>query len=413
LIGERGWSEVGLFVDEGRSAFTGADRPAYKSLMAAVDAERVEVVVAWHLDRLHRRPDDLEAFLARLAVLGVSVATVVSGDVLANTPAGRLHARVGVAVARHELELKGERQQRAYLQAAQMGSGPHSRRPYGYRKVADGAMEVVPVEAVVVRLMVEQLMAGESVMSIVRDLDRRGIRGAQGGRWWAGQIRECVTHPRLAGWATHEGERVVPGRWMALVSEEEHAALVALFASKETVRRPTGCLLPASLARCGRCGAGLERGRQRGKDRYCCPAPVKGGCSGVSMLAERLDGHVECELFERLDDPEAPWPVEPDESDPWVHLGELTARESELNAIARRREVTAMEFRAARSSLRSKRQEVTRRLDDARLLAWGTLRKTWPGLPLEERRALVAQLVERVELRRASAEERVKVSWRR
>ena len=38
---------------------------AYDRLLQAIDGGDVAVVVAWHLDRLHRWPEDLEALLAR------------------------------------------------------------------------------------------------------------------------------------------------------------------------------------------------------------------------------------------------------------------------------------------------------------------------------------------------------------
>ncbi len=77
-------------------------------------------------DRLHRRPVELEEFIALADQHGTALATV-SGELDLGTPAGRLVARLLGAVARNEVEQKGARQKRANLQAAQPGGCTASR----------------------------------------------------------------------------------------------------------------------------------------------------------------------------------------------------------------------------------------------------------------------------------------------
>jgi DNA invertase Pin-like site-specific DNA recombinase len=406
LVAERGWDVVGTFTDEGRSAFTGAPRPAYDSLLEAVAAGLVDVVVAWHLDRLHRRPEELEPFLDRLERLGVSVATVVSGDVLVGTPAGRLHARVGVAVAAHELDLRRERVRRAELQAAQLGFGPAGGRSFGYRRLPDKSMEVVPGEGAVIREMAERVIGGETAGAIARDLNRRGAAG----RWSAQQMRKLLVRPMLAGWTSVDTKRVAPGRWPALVSEEEHAALVDLLRVR-AVTRPTTCLVTGSLIRCGRCGATLGRFRPRpGRVAYACRgAPL--GCGRLSIRAPLVDEPLTERLLRRLDDPEAPWPSEPGATDPIVELGDLRARAERLGALASRREVLPMEFVAARQVMHERRKELATQLDVAAPVG-GALRSSWPLMSLEGQREVVRRLVQRVVIRPATAEPRVVITWR-
>ena len=48
------------FEDNDRSADGGKRRPAYDGLLAAVDERRLDAVVTWHNDRLHRSPRELE-----------------------------------------------------------------------------------------------------------------------------------------------------------------------------------------------------------------------------------------------------------------------------------------------------------------------------------------------------------------
>ena len=81
-------------------------------MLADIADGKLDAVVAWDLDRLHRRPVELEAFIDVADRHRLALATV-SGDVDLSTPQGRLVARLKGSVARHEVEHKSARQRRA------------------------------------------------------------------------------------------------------------------------------------------------------------------------------------------------------------------------------------------------------------------------------------------------------------
>ena len=64
LAERKGWPVGDLYVDNDISA---ADprkrRPEYERLLEDIKAGRIDAVVAWDLDRLHRRPIELETVL--------------------------------------------------------------------------------------------------------------------------------------------------------------------------------------------------------------------------------------------------------------------------------------------------------------------------------------------------------------
>src|SRR6185295_19130271 len=62
LCDAKGW-EVAEYVDNDTSATHGKPRPAYEKMLAAIRDGQLGAVVAWDLDRLHRRPIELEAFM--------------------------------------------------------------------------------------------------------------------------------------------------------------------------------------------------------------------------------------------------------------------------------------------------------------------------------------------------------------
>src|SRR3954447_23762852 len=58
-----GWEVVAVYVDNDISAYSGKPRPQYRAMLDAVRARQVQGIVAWHSDRLHRRPTELEEFI--------------------------------------------------------------------------------------------------------------------------------------------------------------------------------------------------------------------------------------------------------------------------------------------------------------------------------------------------------------
>src|SRR4051794_13659859 len=62
-IERRGWDLMASFRDDDLSAYSGKPRPGYDTLMAEVQAGRVNTIVVRHFDRLWR---DLEAATGRV-----------------------------------------------------------------------------------------------------------------------------------------------------------------------------------------------------------------------------------------------------------------------------------------------------------------------------------------------------------
>jgi len=114
LCGDRGWEIAQYFEDNDRSAYSGKRRPAYECLLAAVEERRLDAVVTWHNDRLHRSPRELESFIDLVERSGVRVAVVTGGDYDLTTPEGRFTARIVGAVARKESEDRSRRVRRKH-----------------------------------------------------------------------------------------------------------------------------------------------------------------------------------------------------------------------------------------------------------------------------------------------------------
>src|SRR4051794_28333338 len=79
-----GWTVAEVYKDNDVSATSGVTRPAYERLLADLDAGKVNAVIVYAIDRLTRRPIELEHFIDLVERKGVSLANV-AGEIRLDT----------------------------------------------------------------------------------------------------------------------------------------------------------------------------------------------------------------------------------------------------------------------------------------------------------------------------------------
>src|SRR5262245_36423336 len=84
-----GWTVVKTYQDNDISAFSGKRRPEYRRLLDDIAAGAIDAVLAWHTDRLHRSPLELEEYIRVCEPRGVPTQTVTAGPVDLSTASGR------------------------------------------------------------------------------------------------------------------------------------------------------------------------------------------------------------------------------------------------------------------------------------------------------------------------------------
>jgi len=286
----RGWEAVEILTDDDVSAYSRRRvRRGYRRLLQLVKDGNVNAVVAWHPDRLHRSPVELEGFIDIVEASGAKVATVQGGDYDLATASGRMNARIVGAVARHESEHKSERIRAQREQLALAGGFQGGRRPFGY--TADG-LTVVEAEAALIREAAERVLAGETLREIATDWNDRKIPTATGKTWHIPTLRGFLASPRLAGLRVHHGEVIGKAAWPEILDRGTHERLRLVLGDPRRHRpgRPPSQLL-SSLLRCGVCGGVMHAGRNtNGGRRYTCTAkPGSVNCGKVSIAAEPVE----------------------------------------------------------------------------------------------------------------------------
>lgn len=271
LAASLGLTVVETYVDNDTSAFSGRPRPAYERLLGDVEDGHVDVVIAWHADRLHRSPAELENYIAVCDPRGVPTYTVRAGEMDLSTASGRMTARIIGSVARHESEQKGERVRRAKQQAQAAGKWLGGRRPFGFEP---DAVTERPAEAEAIRTATRDVLAGDSLRSVARRWNDAGLTTATGKVWSTSAVRTVLLRPRNAG-LVGNGDRIIgEAAWPPLVERDTWEALRALLTQEgRLTHRGTSRKLVGSFLYFCECGERVTSGGTRadGSGRYACP----------------------------------------------------------------------------------------------------------------------------------------------
>lgn len=421
LVEHRGWTVAEAFVDNDVSATSRRRRPEYERMLDAIRAGEINAVVVWDVDRLTRRPAELEVVIDLAERYGVQLASV-GGEIDLATPQGRLTARIKGSVARHEAEQLQRRILRKVEELAADGKiangGP---RPFGYLRVYAGEGsrrrilrdEIEPTEAAIIRECARRVLAGDPLRSVIRWLNAENIPTSTGKVWSQQGLRLMLRSGRIAGLREHRGQVVGKATWPAILDEDQHKLLRALLDAKE--RAPGSRVRLHYLSGYVYCSDCLGKGvrmkvcPQHGKLKYKCESAA-GGCNGRVIGLTDLEDFVGRYIVVRLADPRL--------------VAELARREDTEDTEAKRlleaiegdeRRLGLLQSSLADgdedelpevlASIRVIRKRIVRARDDlgrragvpaAVRSAVGVDLDQWKAFPLDAKRACLDFLVERI-----------------
>jgi site-specific DNA recombinase len=405
-----GWSVTAVHSDNDVSAYSGKPRSGYRALLEEIEAGRINAVLCWHNDRLHRSPRELEDYIDLCQRHRVTTQTVTAGEFDLATPTGKAVARTVGAWATQESEHKAERVRRAGLQKAKAGGWLGGTRPFGWQLV-DGVPKLDEAEAGEVREVAERLLAGRSLGSLVTDLNRRGVTTSTGRAWNYTSLRQVLTRPRNAGMLTYGGAVVDESTWPPILERQTWHDVCAVLNDPRRRRSTSNRLkwMLAGLAICGPCGGTLRSGGMAMRDgtSATCYRCRQHGEGHVSRLAEPLDDYVGRLVVARLSRADAVHLLarpgaraDGDGADPVRDLAAMRERRRELNAMFLAGEITRAE-RAQMTEHLDERMAAAELLLDAAerpavLAEFGQGRDAvdvWAELPIARRRAVVDLLM--------------------
>ena len=209
-----GWLLVPDRYDDGGISGATLERPALQRLLADIEAQRVDVVVVYKIDRLSRALMD---FSKLVEVFDRNSVTFVSVTQSFNTTTsmGRLTLNILLSFAQFEREVIGERIRDKFAASRKKGMWMGGFVPLGY-DVKERKLVVNQAEAATVRMIFERFIKIGSATALVRALRAEGITGKQGKLVDKGYVYKLLNNRVYVGDAVHKGT-AYPGEHQAII----------------------------------------------------------------------------------------------------------------------------------------------------------------------------------------------------
>lgn len=453
LCKRNGWTVVDEFADNDKSAsrYARKVRPEFARMLAMVDSGQASRIVAYNLDRLLRNPKELEELIDR-ADRGTLTVTSLQGDIDLAGEDGRFMARVLVAHAAKEADAISRRTRRGKAGARANGDvggrvvalGWYGKRhgvdPTTGQPYLDNGTKQHPGEAKVIRKAVADFLTGASLAEIARRWNDQQVLCPQGAKHWASaSVRAVLTNARNAGKVSYDGEIVGDGNWKPIIdfdSWKRVRARVDANADRDWLPRRRSLL--TGLVRCGRCRQVMQRstaltsGGARRPIYRCKRRPDNPkSCGGMSIDGTMLEAFLTTLLLDETDTRDLAKEARRRQrgqasSDVASDLAEIEQRMDELVDMLDGKTMTRRQFERRNAVLMSRHERLTATLQREQrdapldpLIGDGSLRKQWPSMSDDRRRAVFASVFEHVTIAQTKQrgrmlfdEGRVRPKWR-
>ncbi|MCF7877728.1 MAG: recombinase family protein [Candidatus Omnitrophica bacterium] len=271
--------------------FTGANlnRPALIKLLNDIRQEKINLVIAYKIDRLTRSPKDFYQLIELFDAYGVDFISVTE-RFDTSTPSGRLLRNIMLTFAQFERELASERTKDKMIQRVQKGMWNGGLVPFGY-KSADKKLAVNGKEAKVVRKIYEDYLSGTTLSELSKN-----------SKVYKSRIYIMLRNPLYAGKIKYAG-KLWQGNHRPIISEEVfHLAQSKHKKLNKKLRSHKNCAF-GGLLKCKECGSYMtpchtnKKKNKRTKRYYYyrCTTTFKkdwNSCRIKQINSNRLDNYI-------------------------------------------------------------------------------------------------------------------------
>jgi site-specific DNA recombinase len=169
-----GWQIIKTQYNDGGFSGGNINRPALQQLLADIEAEKIDVIVVYKVDRLSRSLHDFAKMVELFDKHNVSFVSVTQ-QFNTTTSMGRLTLNVLLSFAQFEREVTGERIRDKIAASKKKGIWMGGPVPLGY-DAADRKLIINPKEAETVRYMFQRYRELGCVRLLAEELEHKGIQ---------------------------------------------------------------------------------------------------------------------------------------------------------------------------------------------------------------------------------------------
>lgn len=303
-----GIQDYHIFEDPGYSA-KNTDRPDYQAMMDRLRAGEFSHLLVWKIDRISRNLLDFANMYDELKRLGV---VFVSKNEQFDTSSAIGEAMLKIILVFAELErnMTAERVTAVMLSRANNGQWNGGRVPYGYtydKQTKEFSLD--PPESKIVRRMYELYEREQSLVTVCRYFNAKGIYSRSGNEWTPTTVRKILTNQFYIGKYRYNVTKQEWKKWSKrdesewITVDDHHVPLIddVLFDRIQFIlqRNRRGIVddrssyvkknihVFAGLVRCGNCGSNMSATLDRVRADGWRPSVY--GCS------KRRNNNVKCQ----------------------------------------------------------------------------------------------------------------------
>ena len=411
------WKRRKIVTPSGRTELR-TIRPAFREVLDDITTGRVSGLIAEDLDRVVRDPRDLEDLLDACASTkgrpnGASAKSPSGSLTITNggDESEKFVARLMVAQA-NKSSADTSRRVKNSRDRFHGQSWFGGMRPYGYIPAQDTekyhrTLIVVDDEADILKAATDDILHGDiSLHAIVRDLNRRGIPAATGGKWTTGKLRQYLLKPAVAGLQIHNDE-IKPAPWDAILDPDIWRNLKTKLEDPNrtvtTGNEPKWLL--SKIAQCGICNDGTTVW-VTGTKKDCGPAYVCGAKYHLRRDVHKSDAWVERNVTAYISK-YGPGILKPeprediDTTKLRAEAKRLQERKASLVRMHVDGDIDDADLKTGLRTIRDRLREIDAQLAQAdkpdpipEFRRHGPTRKIWESLSLPRKRAIIRMLVD-------------------
>ncbi|MEO5351267.1 MAG: recombinase family protein, partial [Magnetococcus sp. YQC-3] len=293
-----GWLALPDRYDDGGFSGGNIERPALRRLMADIEANRIDCVVVYKIDRLTRSLMDFSKLVEVFERHNVTFVSVTQ-HFSTTSSMGRLTLNILLSFSQFERELSAERIRDKVFASRKRGIWMGGYAPIGY-DVRDRKLVINDTEADLVRHIFKRFAQLGSATTLVKELADAGYhtkawtaktgRVHEGKPFDKGAIYRILNNRVYLGEATHKGNSY-PGEHTAIIEQADWDLAQSILAAhtrerSNRARAETPAALKGILC-CGACGRAMKPSHTIKEGRmyryYTCQNALKNGADACPV----------------------------------------------------------------------------------------------------------------------------------
>jgi site-specific DNA recombinase len=235
------WLLVDVYMDIA-SGKTGSSRKEFSRMLEDCNSHNLDIILTKSISRFGRDTVDTLEALNQLKTLGVRVIFEQEDLDTANTDSD-LMISIIEAIAQAENESRSDNIKWGIKQRAAQGTSKlYNRKCYGYKNDVDGSLIIDDEEAKNVQLIFDFYLQGKSIIGIIEELEKLGIKSPTGKDKWSKRTIDVMLSNekyigivRLLNSGKYEAHYISEDNSPSIISDEQFKAVQIEKANRSNV----------------------------------------------------------------------------------------------------------------------------------------------------------------------------------